>query len=188
MQAGTVEQVVVYPVKSLAGSSRPAAEVGPDGLAGDRAWIPVDAASGAALRARDVRGLRDLAPSGDPDRDAAALTGLAGAPVRLEPRTGPAGAAVHLVSRRALELAAAGEVPEGCAAENPRANLVLALGAGGDERAWVGRRLRVGGALLEVSRLPKHCLGVYAEVLRPGTVAVGDPVVVEDAGAAVVPG
>jgi hypothetical protein len=87
---------------------------------------------------------------------------------------------VHLVSRQALERAAAGDVPEGCSGEDPRANVLLDLhpdlGDGGDERTWVGRRLRLGEAELEVTRLPRHCLGVYAEVRRPGRVRVGDAV------------
>ncbi|HJX43043.1 MAG TPA: sulfurase, partial [Geodermatophilus sp.] len=99
-----------------------------------------------------------------------------------EPRSGrPDGsAAVHLVSRQALDRAAAGVVPAGCGAEDPRANLLLDLPGAtpdDDERTWVGRQLRLGSAVLEVTRLPRHCLGVYAEVVRPGTVAVGDAVV-----------
>jgi uncharacterized protein len=35
----------------------------------------------------------------------------------------------------------------------------------------------VGDVVLEVTRTPKHCLGVYAEVRSGGVVAVGDPVV-----------
>ena len=81
---------------------------------------------------------------------------------------------MHLVSRAAIERAAAGEVPEGCSADDPRANLVLTLD--GDERSWVGRELRVGEAVLEVTRTPKHCLGVYADVRRPGRITVGDAV------------
>jgi uncharacterized protein YcbX len=85
---------------------------------------------------------------------------------------------VHLVSRAAVRRAAAGEVPEGCSAEDPRANVVLDLDPGpdGDERAWVGRRLRIGAVELAVSRTPKHCLGVYAEVRLPGEIRVGDRV------------
>jgi MOSC domain-containing protein YiiM len=70
----------------------------------------------------------------------------------------------------------AGQVPEGCSAEDPRANLLLHLDGDDDERTWVGRHLRIGTAVLEISRTPKHCLGVYAEVRRAGTVTVGDPV------------
>jgi len=35
-------------------------------------------------------------------------------------------------------------------------------------------------AVLDVVRTPKHCLGVYAEVVTPGRVAVGDAVVLTD--------
>jgi hypothetical protein len=80
------------------------------------------------------------------------------------------------VSRQAVDRAAAGDVPEGCSADDPRANLLLDLDADDDERTWVGRQLRVGSAVLEVTRTPKHCLGVYAEVRRAGAVSVGDVV------------
>ncbi len=92
----------------------------------------------------------------------------------LPPRPGVA--PVHLVSRQAIDRAALGEVPDGCSADDPRANLLLDLDGGDDERAWVGRTLRVGDAVLEITRTPKHCLGVYAEVRRAGTVSAGDPV------------
>ena len=81
---------------------------------------------------------------------------------------------MHLVSRAAIVRAAPGEVPEGCSPDDPRANLVLTLD--GDERSWVGRELRVGEAVLQVTRTPKHCLGVYADVRVPGRIAVGDAV------------
>jgi hypothetical protein len=97
--------------------------------------------------------------------------------VHLETGVAPPGVApVHLVSRRAIDRAAAGEVPEGCSADDPRANLVLRLDGDDDERSWVGRQLRIGTAVLEVTRTPRHCLGVYAEVRRAGTVTVGDVV------------
>ena len=78
-------------------------------------------------------------------------------------------------SNQAVTRAASGEVPQGCSADDPRANLLLSL-PDDDERTWVGRVLQVGDALLEVTRTPKHCLGVYADVRRAGVLAVGDPV------------
>jgi hypothetical protein len=66
-------------------------------------------------------------------------------------------------------------VPEGCSAEDPRANLVVDL-PGRDERTWVGRTVHIGEAELHVTRTPTHCLGVYAEVTTPGEVRVGDAV------------
>ncbi|WP_089405033.1 MOSC N-terminal beta barrel domain-containing protein [Geodermatophilus saharensis] len=177
MSAGTVVAVSVYPVRGCAGTPLQRADVGPAGLAGDRACAVAEA-DGRVLRGKDAPELAGVVPTGSPDLDAAAVSAALGRPVRIRPLTGrPDGAAaVHLVSRQALERAAAGVVPAGCGAEDPRANLVLDLPAGDDERTWVGRRLRLGSVVLEVTRLPKHCLGVYAEVAQPGTVAVGDPV------------
>jgi MOSC domain-containing protein len=177
VSAGTVVGICVYPVRGCAGTALQRADVGPGGLAGDRAWAVVAESSGAVVRGKDAPALAGVPVTGDPAADAAAATGALGQPVRLEPLVDrPDGAAaVHLVSRQALDRAAAGTVPAGCGADDPRANLVLDL-PGDDERGWVGRRLRLGSAVLQVTRLPKHCLGVYAEVAGPGTVAVGDEV------------
>ena len=172
---GRVEQIWVYPVRSLAGTAVESAEVVPAGLAGDRAWT-VAADNGTVIRAKDAPGLAELPATGDPAADAEAVGSLLGRAVHLVPTPGDGTgvAPVHLVSRGAIERAAAGDVPEGCSADDPRANLVLALE--GDERTWVGRELRVGEAVLEVSRTPKHCLGVYADVRVPGRISVGDAV------------
>lgn len=172
---GRVEEIWVYPVRSLAGTSVPAVEVTSHGLTGDRAWTVVGD-DGRVVRAKDVPGMADIPGTGDPDADASALGTALGHPVRLvqTPDDGAAVAPVHLVSRGAIERAAAGEVPEGCSADDPRANLVLSLE--GDERRWVGRELRVGEAVLEVTRTPKHCLGIYADVRTPGRIRAGDPV------------
>jgi uncharacterized protein YcbX len=180
---GTVERVMVYPVKSLGGRDVAEAKVEVEGLRGDRAAAVVDAATGDRVSPKQAPRMREVVATGDVAADAAALTAVLGRPVRLVPSAaGPQvdAAAVHLVSRQAVDRAAAGSVPEGCSADDPRANLLLALAAeDGDERGWLGRRLRVGEAMLRVTRLPKHCLGVYAEVLEPGRVAVGDAVRLE---------
>lgn len=174
---GTVEEIWVYPVRALRGARVPVVEIDPPGLRGDRVSAVVDAATGTVLRAKDEPGLAAIDASGDPTADERALREALGRPVRLEPAHPQPGAApVHLVSRGAIARAAAGEVPEGCSAEDPRANLVLSLAEDADERTWVGRTLRIGQAVLEVTRTPKHCLGVYAEVRGAGAVAVGDAV------------
>ena len=172
---GRVEQIWIYPVRSLAGTTVPAVEVTEHGLAGDRAWTVVGD-DDRVVRAKDEPGMAGVPGTGDAGADAVAITAATGRAVRLvpTPEEGTGVAPVHLVSRGAIERAAAGEVPEGCSAEDPRANLVLTLD--GDERTWVGRRLRVGEAVLEVTRTPKHCLGVYADVRRGGVVTVGDAV------------
>ena len=177
---GRLEQVWVYPVKSLAGTAVATAEVGPTGLRGDRAHAVVTADSGEPVRAKGAPVLATLTPSGDPAADERAIGTALGRPVRLQPAAGGSAAdvaAVHLVSRQAIDRAADGDVPAGCSADDPRANLLLSLPDGEDERAWVGRLLTVGEVVLEVTRTPKHCLGVYAEVRSGGVVSVGDPVV-----------
>jgi len=175
-RVGRVEQLWIYPVKSLAGRPVEDAEVSHSGLRGDRAWAAVGD-NGAVLRAKDEPAMATVAATGDPATDTAALTAALGRTVRLEPGGSQAGSApVHLVSRQAIERAAAGEVPDGCSADDPRANVLLSLDGDDDERSWVGRQLRIGTAVLEVTRTPKHCLGIYAEVSRAGSVTVGDAV------------
>jgi MOSC domain-containing protein len=122
------------------------------------------------------------------------LTRVVGAPVRVQAAPGGGTgftevAAVHLVSRQAVAAAAApadgadgGDGTDGtdgaaCDVEDPRANVVLDLADGEDlETTWVGREVHLGEAVLRVTQTPKHCLGVYAEVVRPGRVAVDDEV------------
>jgi uncharacterized protein YcbX len=172
---GRVEQLWIYPVKSLAGRSVEVAQVELSGVNGDRAWAAVGS-DGAVLRAKDEPVMATVAATGDPDADAAALSWALGRAVRLEPGgSQPGSAPVHLVSRQAIDRAAEGDVPEGCSADDPRANVLLDLD-GDDERTWVGREVRIGTVVLEVTRTPKHCLGVYAEVRTPGEVHVGDDV------------
>ena len=116
--------------------------------------------------------------TGDPDADAARSREVLGRAVRLVPTPDdgrPASRRCTSSPAPALDRAAAGEVPEGCSADDPRANL-LPRPSDGDERAWVGRQLRVGEAVLEVTRTPKHCLGVYADVRHAGRISVGDAV------------
>jgi uncharacterized protein len=171
---GTVAGLRVYPVRSTAGQDLASAEVTGTGLAGDRQWV-VTGEDGAPLRGKDAPALAAVATTGLPDVDAELLAGVLGRPVTLAPAQAGGGLApVHLVSRGAVERAAAGVVPEGCSAEDPRANLLLDVDA--DERTWVGATLLVGGAVLVVTRTPKHCLGVYADVRTPGRVVIGDEV------------
>ena len=180
--AGRVARIWIYPVKSLGGTARDRVLLGAAGPEGDRAWTVVDAASEEVVRAKHAPSMARVQPTGDPDADARAVTAAIGRVVRLRGNPDGSGAdvaAVHLVSRQAIDRAAAGDVPEGCSADDPRANLLLDLADGDDgddERAWVGRTLGIGAAELAVTRTPKHCLGVYAEVRQPGEIGVGDPV------------
>jgi uncharacterized protein len=175
---GRLAQLTVYPVKSLGGRTVGEARVSPAGLAGDRAWRVLDAATGEPVTVKGAPEMAGVVATGDAEADTVALTEVLGRPVRLERATVPQvdAAAVHLVSRAAVDRAAAGEVPEGCSADDPRANLLLDLPEGADERDWVGRTVRIGAVELLVTRTPKHCLGVYADVRQPGTLRVGDRV------------
>jgi uncharacterized protein YcbX len=177
--AGRVARIWIYPVKSLGGTARDRVRLGTAGPEGDRGWVVVDAVTGEVVRGKHAPALAGVHPGGDPDADARAVSQALGRPVHLratEQGSAADVAAVHLVSRQAIDRAASGDVPEGCSADDPRANVLLDLPGGADERAWVGRTLRIGDAELTVTRTPKHCLGVYAEVRRPGDIAVGDPV------------
>ncbi|MFL6099813.1 MAG: MOSC N-terminal beta barrel domain-containing protein [Actinomycetales bacterium] len=192
-----VVEVHTYPVKSMGAAGLAGADVTPAGLDGDRAWSVI-AEDGGVVSARTSPGLREVtvvdvgaAPTLDvpgvaarvagPDADAALSTYI-GAPVRLArvQGSGQEAAAVHLVSRQAVA-AAIGTTSDdpACDIETPRANVMLDLGDDppeGFERAWVGQDVAVGDAVLHVSTVPKHCLGVYAEVVRPGRINLGDSV------------
>ena len=117
-----------------------------------------------------------LATAGEPRRPTPARgqRRSAGPSSWRRPAPQPGVAPVHLVSRPAIERAARGEVPEGCSADDPRANLVLDLD--GDERAWVGRELRVGrrrpGGDPDAEALPRRLRRGAA----PGRITVGDAV------------
>src|SRR3954467_10149528 len=115
---GRVDQVSVYPVKSLAGRTVAEARVEPGGLVGDRAWSVVDATTGERLTVKTTPALAGLGATGDDEADTITLTEVLGRPVRLQ-RTAPPhdmepqvdAAAVHLVSRSAIDRAAGGDVP-----------------------------------------------------------------------------
>lgn len=111
---------------------------------------------------------------------------------------------VHLLTDAALQLMA-GQHPAGeWSPRRFRANLVVSTeGAGQAEGAWVDRPLRIGDVELVVRKLTVRCvmtsaaqpglaadpdilattgsvsdkrLGVYADVVRPGNVSVGDEI------------
>ncbi len=182
---GSVAGIWVYPVKSLGGTPLDSVRLDPAGPEGDRAWTVLDAGSGEVLRGRHAPELGALVPTGDPAADERTVSEALGRPVRIAPAPGGSGAdaaAVHLVSRQAIDRAQEGDVPEGCSTDDPRANVLLDL-PDADERSWVGRTVRIGDAELHVTRTPKHCLGVYAEVRRPGGIRVGDAVELDAPGA-----
>ncbi|MGN6334305.1 MAG: MOSC N-terminal beta barrel domain-containing protein [Motilibacteraceae bacterium] len=198
---GRVGELWTFPVKSTQGVRHQDVDIAAAGLAGDREWAVHDAATGEVLTAAQSPSLRevevawtrhDQAPSVRlPDegsclgRDAtdAALSRHLGRPVRLvraAERRHVDVAPVHLVSGRSLEHARTDEhaISCACSVEDPRANVLLALDADApSERDLVGRDLLVGAeVVLRLIQRPDHCLGVYAEVVRPGQVRAGDEV------------
>ncbi len=199
LPVGRVAQLWVFPVKSMSGAVLDSADVVRGGLAGDRAWAvvsddgePVTAAQEPRLRevaTRLVGGELRLDVPGAPagltaGAAAEALSGWLGRPLRLAHREGTGFvdvAPVHVVSRTSMRHAAQhSQTCDACDIAAPRANLVLELDGEGTERDWLGRDVRVGdaavGAVLRMTERPDHCLGAYAEVSRPGPVAVGDAV------------
>ena len=198
---GAVALLRRFPVRSAAGDLPARARLLAEGLEHDRRWQLVDA-SGAPVHRRDAPGIADLTASVGAD---GGLHLVGGGPAAAEDLAGPgarfadgvgagagAGAGrqrpdapVHLVSAGAAEAAADADgcLPDGCD-PGERANAVLALdpavAAPGAERGWVGRRLRVGTAVLLLTRTPRRCLGVYADVVVPGEVALGDRAVLLD--------
>jgi len=200
---GRVAQVWVFPVKSMSGAALESAEVVGGGLAGDRSWAVVDDTGETVTAAQEPR-LREVAtrlldgelrldvPGAQPglaaDAAAEALSGWLGRPLHLAYREGTGFvdvAPVHVVSHSSMQHAAEhAETCDACDIGAPRANFVLELAgdvpgeatAAGTERDWLGLEVRVGDAVLRMTQRPDHCLGAYAEVARPGRVAVGDPV------------
>lgn len=177
---GTVRALVRYPLKSADGEALEAVAVTADGLEDDRRWA-LRSATGEPVTAKEVPALRGVRARSVGGRlvvePADALTDLVGADVQVEDVPGghQQVAAVHLASHGAVS---APDAPTGCDPE-PRANLVLDLARPGAERGWVGRRVRVGGAVLEITREPQRCLGVYCSVVEAGTVRVGDEVLLD---------
>jgi uncharacterized protein YcbX len=225
-----------YPVKSLQGERLSSAEVGPEGLAGDRQWALFDTATGYGLTARRLPDLLFLTgrlradgraevvlPDGSVTSDDAVLSGWLGRPVALRAAAEAAGerlyenpnevgeageydwdafpgarGAFHDSSRTRLSLVSTGTLGR-WDRRRFRANVVL---EGAGEDALVGRRVRLGGAELDVVKQVDRCvmvtrpqpggigrdngvlktihrereghLAVGALVARAGRVAVGD--------------
>lgn len=117
-------------------------------------------------------------------------------------------APIHLVTSASLAGLRAALPAAGIDARRFRPNLVIEIpGADAIEQGWIGKRLRIGEVELQVSDTTERCgmvafaqselpkapevlrhitqhadleFGVYAQVLVPGIVQIGSPVVLED--------
>lgn len=232
----TVRELWRYPVKSMRGERLESSEVTDLGLPGDRAFGVVDVESGTVLTARREPALLflsaswhdgDLEVRGEDGEDLtadAALSARLGRPVRLvaagaeggiyeDPGDaedesewgswqGPGGA-WHDSGRTRLSLVSTGTLTD-WAFERFRSNVLL---DGAGEDALVGRRVRVGSCLLEVTGRIGRCvmvtraqpgidvdrdvlrtihrerdgeLAIGAVIAEPGQVRVGDPLAPAD--------
>lgn len=231
-RVGTVTVCARYPVKSVQGERPERLVLEPDGVAGDRRWAlrTEDGKRGSgkntsrwarldhmlemSARCHGDSGLLRLPDGREFDVAApelpAALTELVGRPVTVTAtEEGPHqdAAPVHLITSSTLRWWSAQAPRARTGWQRARPNLVV--DTDGDQRLeddWVGRRLRVGSALLAVAEPTIRCvmvtqdqlglghspallrvlepyelaLGVYAAVLEPGSVALGDEVWLAD--------
>lgn len=219
---GTVAEIWRYPVKSMAGERLESCLVTETGLEGDRRWALVDGKAnraGKPLTIRETelllkyrarladRGVQVVTPGGETRRlDERLVADLAAETSRpLTLREGPGlnfddspVLVVNLTTVAAFEFSAGVVIDR----RRFRANLYLEGLELEEELRWLGRRIRAGGAELEVvSRCERcvvitrdpdttqaapellrvltetsdTCMGVYCRVARPGLVATGDP-------------
>jgi hypothetical protein len=190
-----------YPVKSLRGERLDAVDVGSDGFPGDRVARVVDA-RGQQVTARTKPGLLAIeGRSWESPETAAALARAAGPDARFEPVANGDG---HFFDESPLLVATDGAIAAlGYDGRRFRPNIVVGGVAGMEERAWDGRRLRIGAAEIDLGHLCERCVlttfdpdtqeqdpdvlrrvnaeldGLFARncwVAAPGRIAVGDPV------------
>ncbi len=219
---GTVAEIWRYPVKSMGGERLGSCLIAESGLEGDRRWALVDGTpnrAGKPLTAREAEQLltyrtrladdrvQVVTQSGETrlldDRLVADLAAETSRPLTLREAAGlnyddsPV-LVVNLSTVAAFELSAGVEVDR----RRFRANLYLEGVEPEEELHWVGRRIRAGGAELEVvsrcercvvitrdpdttqaspellrvlTKTSDTCMGVYCRVVRRGLVATGDP-------------
>jgi MOSC domain-containing protein len=219
----SVAEVWRYPVKSMAGERLSSCEVATTGLVGDRRWALVDASPNRAgkpltireadrlmtYRARFADGRAEvLTPRGDVALiDSSLVSRLASETSRPLSLRELEGAnfddspilVVNLATVASFGVEAGMDVDH----RRFRANFYVDGLAPEEELAWIGRRVAVGEAELEVvsrcercvvitkdpdttattpellrilTQTRETCMGVYCRVTRPGRVAQGDQI------------
>jgi len=200
-----------YPVKSLGGERLEAVDVGPDGIAGDRRVLVLEADTGRIVTARrkprllglhaalglDGEPLVDGRPWADP-ASARAVIAAAGPSAHLVPWDG-----AERFDVLPLLVATDGAIAAlGYDRRRLRPNIVVGGVPGLAERAWPGRRMRIGDLVLEFAKLRDRCVmttydpdsqvqdyGVLRKIVREfdgkvaldtavvrgGRIALGDP-------------
>jgi uncharacterized protein YcbX len=228
---GSVSEAWRYPIKSLGGVSAGLVDLDRRGVRADRGFAVYgdDRKIGSGKSTRRFRrmdGLLEcrvrLGETGEVvivmaggeehavPSDAAnkALSAHVGEPVRLAPETNIQhfdAAAIHLVTSAGLHWLARRLGDQAVDTSRFRPNLVVNVPGTEPhvEETWIGRRLRLGGAILKVTAATERCVmvgmaqpgvpsderilrliaqehdacfGVYASVEVAGTIRVGDPV------------
>lgn len=163
----SVAELWRYPVKSLAGERLQRAVIGRDGIAGDRV-VHVEDGRGRVVTSRTHPMLLGLHATlgddgeafveGEPWASAEALTA-----VRLAAAVEEATLAAH-VGRDGFDVLPLLVATDGAIAalgvdhRRLRPNIVIAGVEGLAERAWPGRRLRIGDAIIAVVKLRGRCV------------------------------
>ena len=199
-----------YPVKGLRGESLRSVELADGGIPGDRGVRVVDGRGTVTGRRKQALVGLDATLDGkgraliagdrwDSAAGVAAVRELAGEEADLVPaKGGHAHDLAHL-----LLVTDGGLAQLGYDRRRFRPNIVVEGADGPAELDWVGRRLRIGDAVLFVEQPCERCvittidpdtievdldvlkraraeldglMGIYCSVLEPATVAVGDPV------------
>lgn len=200
-----VSELWRYPVKSMAGERLEVAELREDGIDGDRIVHAVDD-HGRLVTARSHPALlahrATLGPGGDPLVDGRPWESADVDGVRLVRAAGG-----HRYDILPLLVATDGAIAAfGRDRRRLRPNLVIGGVAGLAEREWEGRTLRIGAAVIRLEDLRERCvmttfdpdtqeqdvevlrsirrdfggrLALNAGVETPGTIRVGDAVVLE---------
>jgi Uncharacterized Fe-S protein len=219
----SVVEVWRYPVKSMAGERLDSCAVGRTGLEGDRRWALVDGSTNRAGKLLTIRqdehlmtyrarlagqSVEVVAPDGEvqglDDRIVSHLAAETSRPLTLRELEGANfdDSPVLIVN---LATVAAFGVQAGMRVDHRRfrANLYVDGLPPEEEIGWLGRRVQVGEAELDVvsrcercvvitrdpdttittpellrvlNETQETCMGMYCQVTRPGRVAVGDPV------------
>ena len=167
MSAMSVAELWRYPVKSLAGERLQRAVIGRDGIAGDR-MVHVEDGRGRVVTSRTHPMLLGLHATlsddgeplveGEPWASAEALTA-----VRLAAAEEEATLAAH-VGRDGFDVLPLLVATDGAIAalgvdhRRLRPNIVIAGVEGLAERAWPGRKLRIGDAVIAVTKLRGRCV------------------------------
>ena len=208
----TVAELWRYPVKSLGGERLPRAVIGRDGIAGDRV-VHVENGRGRVLTSRTHPMLlalhATLGKDGEPLVDGEPWTSEeARTAVRLAAAEEDATLAAHQgrdgFDVLPLLIATDGAIAAlGVDHRRLRPNIVIAGVEGLAERAWPGRRLRIGDTVIAVAKLRGRCvmttydpdtqeqdlsvlqrivtdfggrMALDCDVVEGGVISVGDPV------------